>query len=116
VPAKLDHDLLMPQAKPPTPPKTPAPLTSGEERYIMDTVRRYYGADAVVRNWGPDPQRLNRHVEADQDIGLQRHECLGVLMCEIVREQISLESTKRGERIRGNAKLAYRQGVVLGGG
>jgi hypothetical protein len=103
------------QAKPPTPPQAPAPLTSGEERYIVETIRRYYGADAVVRNWGPDPQRLNLHVESDRDIGLERHECLGLLMCEIIREQISLETTRRGERIRGNAKLAYRQGVLLHG-
>jgi hypothetical protein len=104
----------MPQAKLPTPPKTPAPLSSEEERFIVDTVRRYYGAGAVVRNWGPDPRRLDLHVEADRDIGMQRHECLGLLMCELVRDQISLDSTKRGERVRGNAKLAYRQGVILG--
>jgi hypothetical protein len=36
-------------------------------------------------------------------------------MCEIIREQISLETTRRGERIRGNAKLAYHQGVLLHG-
>lgn len=82
----------------------------------MDTVRRYYGTNAVVRNWGPDPRRLNLHVEADQDIGMPHHECLGLLMCEIVRDQISLDSTKRGERVHGSAKLAYRQGVILGRG
>ncbi len=104
----------MPKAEPPSPPQRPAPVSEREERYIMEVVRRYYGADAVVRNWGPDPKRLCLHVESDQDIGLQRDECLGWLMCEINRDQISLDATRRGERIRGSAKLAYRQGVVLG--
>jgi hypothetical protein len=44
---------------------------------------------------------------------MERHDCLGWLMCEIVRDQISLEVTKRGARIRGDAKLAYRQGEIL---
>jgi hypothetical protein len=34
---------------------------------------------------------------------MEQHERLGVLMCDLVREQISLEVTKRGMRIRGNA-------------
>ena len=95
------------------PPKEPASLSEEEERYILKTVRTYYGDDAVVRNWGPDPNRLMLHVESNRDIGLALHECLGLLMCEITRDQISLEATKRGERIRGNAKVAYRQGMVL---
>lgn len=103
----------MPPSRPASPPQTPAPVTEEEARYIVEIVRRYYGANAVVRNWGPDPRRLNLHVEADEDIGLRRDECLGHLMCEINRDQISLDSTRRGDRIWGSAKLAYRQGVVL---
>ncbi|QBX38624.1 hypothetical protein E4M02_10915 [Brevundimonas sp. S30B] len=53
------------------------------------------------------------HVESDKEDSLARHECLGVLMCDIVRDQITLESTKRGQRIWGGAKIAYRQGVIL---
>jgi hypothetical protein len=34
-------------------------------------------------------------------------------MCEINRDYIGLEVTKRGRRIRGNAKIAYRQGQIL---
>lgn len=105
--------LAMPKAKPPIPPKEPAPLSEKEERYILQTVRAFYGDDAVIRNWGPEPSRLMLHVESDRDIGLARDECLGLLMCEIIRDQISLDSTKRGQRIRGSAKVAYRQGVVL---
>ncbi len=80
----------------------------------MDVVRRYYGPTAVVRNWGPDPRRLLLHVESDMEIGSLRYECLGYLMCEINRDYIDLDNTRRGERVRGNAKVAYRQGVVLG--
>ncbi len=34
-------------------------------------------------------------------------------MTRIEREQISLDVTRRGTRIFGDAKLAYRQGVIL---
>ncbi len=34
-------------------------------------------------------------------------------MCEVNRDQISLTATKRGRRIFGDAKLAYRQGEIL---
>lgn len=102
----------MPKAHPPLPLQPPAPLTAEEERYILKTIRAYYGDDAVVRNWGPDPRRLMLHVESDRDIGLDRHECLGLLMCEIIRNQISLEASSPGGRWKRN-KVAYRQGVIL---
>lgn len=95
------------------PPKSPVPMSAEEERYVLATIQTYYGADAVVRNWGPDPNHLMLHVESDREEGLARHECLGVLMCEIVRDQITLVATTRGQRIWGGAKVAYRQGVVL---
>jgi hypothetical protein len=34
-------------------------------------------------------------------------------MCEMARDYISLDVTKRGTRVRGSAKLAYRQGEVI---
>jgi hypothetical protein len=105
----------MPVAKPPMPVSLPAPLSVAEERYVLAAIRKYYGDDAVVRNWGPQPDRLMLHVETDQDIGLLRHECLGLLMCALVRDQIDLIATKRGERIRGSAKIAYRQGIIISG-
>lgn len=103
----------MPVAKPPTPPKQPAPLPPGEADYIRQCVHRYYGDNAVVRTYGPNPRRLELHVETDTEPGLERHECLGLLMCEIDRDYIGLDVTKRGSRIRGNAKIAYRQGQIL---
>ncbi len=73
---------------------------------------RFFEGDAVVRNFGPDPKRLELHVETDADTDMRRYECLGVLLTRIDR-QISLEVTKRGAKARGSAKLAYRQGVIL---
>src|SRR5271170_2449909 len=103
----------MPQARPRMEPLPPAPLSQAEGAYIKQTVRRFYGDDAIIRNYGPDPQRLHLHVETNMEPGMERHECLGLLMCEIVRDQISLEVTKRGSRVRGDAKIAYRQGDVI---
>ncbi|HEV2533316.1 hypothetical protein [Phenylobacterium sp.] len=103
----------MPVARPPAPPQEPAPLKAAEADYIRQCVRKYYGDDAVIRNYGPDPRRLELHVETDMEPGMERHECLGLLMCEINRDYIGLEVTKRGHRIRGNAKIAYRQGQIL---
>lgn len=103
----------MPQARPPTEPKSPASLTSDEAEYIRRIVRRFYGEDAVVRNYGPDPKRLELHIETSVEPGMEQHTCLGLLMCEIERDQISLEVTKRGWRVRGNAKIAYRQGQAI---
>lgn len=103
----------MPQAKPPIAPVPPAPVTAAEKRFIKATIKRFYGADAIVRNFGPDPKRLCLHVEAGKPNGLERYDCLGVLMTRIKRDQISLDITKRGARIFGTAKIAYRQGIVL---
>lgn len=102
----------MPKAHPPLPLEPPAPLSAEEERYILKTIGAYYGDDAVVRNWGPDPHHLMLHVESDRDIGLDRHECLGLLMCEIIRDQISLEASRPSGRWKRH-KVAYRQGVIL---
>jgi hypothetical protein len=103
----------MPVAQPPQIPKSPAPVGAGEAAYIKQCVHKYYGKDAVVRNYRPDPQRLSLHVETDTVPGLERYERLGLIMCVIERDHIGLEVTKRGQRIRGSAKIAYRQGHVL---
>lgn len=103
----------MPAAQPPTPPACPAPIDGVEASFITDTIKRFYGDDAVVRNFGPDPARLALHVETSLDIGMAEYDCLGVLMMRIDRDQISLDVTLRGTRVFGNAKLAYRQGIIL---
>ena len=103
----------MPAAKPQGFPGPPAPLSADEVIFIKDTIKRFYGDDAIVRNFGPDPARLQLHVETSRDIGVARYDCLGVLMIRIDRDQITLEVTRRGTRIYGHAKLAYRHGVAL---
>jgi hypothetical protein len=103
----------MPPAKPASPPVPPTPVSEVEREFITRTIRRFYGDGAVVRNYWQDPARLELHVETDVEPGMERWDCLGHLMTRIEREQIGLEVTKRGDRIRGKAKLAYRQGVVL---
>jgi hypothetical protein len=103
----------MPVARPPADPITPAPVTEEEAAFIKATVRQFYGPEAIVRNYGPLPSRLDLHVEADQFPGIERWECLGVLFTRIDREQITIEVTKRRSRGHGRPKLAYRQGVIL---
>ena len=103
----------MPAAQPPMPPVAPAPVSALEASFITDTIKRFYGDDAIVRNYGPDPARLELHVETSLDIGFAYYDCVGVLMTRIEREQIDLLATRRGTRIFGGAKLAYRQGVIL---
>jgi hypothetical protein len=103
----------MPQAQPPTPPRSPAPLSNAESVLIKGAVTSIFGEDAVVRNCGPDPLELWLHVEAN-DVEEQRvSELLGLLYAKIARDRIVFSSTRRGSRISGIEKIAYRQGVVL---
>jgi hypothetical protein len=103
----------MPQAMPPLAPGTPAELSEAEIALIKAAVVRIFGPDAVVRNWGTDPAKLLLHVEA-QDVREPRvSELLGLLYARIDRERIGVGFTKRGQRISGSEKIAYRQGVVL---
>jgi hypothetical protein len=103
----------MPVARPASDPVPPASLTDDEAAFIKETVQRFYGPGAMVRNYGPLASRLALHVEADKYPGLELYECLGVLFTRIEREQITLEVTNRKGRGYGRPKLAYRQGIVL---
>lgn len=102
----------MPPARSQLAPIAPAPLTTAEADFIIDTVKRFYGQNAVLRNFGSDPTRIDIHVETDRDAGMDKYDCLGVLLTQIERP-ISLEVTRRGTRVRSAAKLAYRQGQIL---
>lgn len=103
----------MPAASPPIPARIPAPLQDEERGFIKEVVERFYGSDAVVRNYGPDPNRLELHVETNAGPDMRKYDCLGVLLTRIDRHRVSLEVTMRGTKARGSAKLAYRQGVIL---
>jgi len=102
----------MPEAKPPLQPVAPWPLSDAEAAFIKETVQRVLGADTVVRNFGSDPTRLDLHVETITTLRLELDECIGHLWCRI-EKPISLIATKRGTRVQGTAKIAYRQGVIL---
>jgi hypothetical protein len=101
----------MPEAHPPLAPAPPASLRVGE----AEVISHYYGADAVIRNWGarPDESFASRGNEPRKaGVGI-RYDCLGALFTRIDRKQIDLIVTKRGWPPSGSAKIAYRQGVVL---
>ena len=103
----------MPKARPPLAPEPPAPLQAGEAEVIKLVICHYYGADAVIRNWGPDPTKLLLHVETSlKKHDWTRYDCLGALFTRIDRKEIDLIVTRRGWP-HGSAKIAYRQGVVL---
>ncbi|WP_156787427.1 hypothetical protein [Erythrobacter sp. SD-21] len=103
----------MPAASPPLPPQKPALLEQHEAKFIRETIKRFYGEDAVIRNYGPDPDSLQLHVEANVGRDMRLYDCLGVLFTRIERPSVSLEITKRGSKIHGSAKIAYRQGVII---
>ena len=103
----------MPQAKPPTPPRSPAALSETEAALIKAAVGRIFGEDAVVRNYGPDPAELRLHVEAEDIQEPRVSELLGLLYARIERDRIGVGFTRRGSRVTGNEKIAYRQGIVL---
>ena len=103
----------MPKASSPLPPQKPTLLEEQEAEFIRETIKRFYGEGAIVRNYGPDPDRLELHVEADVGRDMRLYDCLGVLFTRIKRPSVSLEVTKRGSKIHGPAKIAYRQGVII---
>lgn len=102
----------MPPARTQSTPVDPAPLTNEEATFIRDTMSRFFGPEIVLRNFGSDPTRIAIHVETDREVGMEKYDCMGVLMTRIDRP-ISVDVTRRGTRVYGNAKLAYRQGVIF---
>ncbi|RYF10713.1 MAG: hypothetical protein EOO77_20950 [Oxalobacteraceae bacterium] len=102
----------MPAARPQAAPIAPVPLTGEEARFISETIRRFLGEDVVLRNFSRNPERIAIHVQTDREVGMEKYDCLGVLMTRIDRP-IEVVVTRRGARSRGNAKLAYRQGIII---
>jgi hypothetical protein len=102
----------MPAARPQAAPIAPVPLTEEEARFISETIRRFLGDDVVLRNFSGNPERIAIHVETDREVSMEKYDCLGILMTRIDRP-IGIEVTRRGRRVRGDAKLAYRQGIII---
>lgn len=103
----------MPAARPPLPAEPPAAIAPDEASFIKKTVAQFYGPGVVVRSYSPDPLHLKLHIETDRKAGMEQYDCAGVLLARLEREQIGLVVSQRGEKLRGEVKIAYRQGVVL---
>jgi hypothetical protein len=104
--------LSMSIANPPLPEKEPCALPEGLSHFIRTTVQQFFGNDSIVRNYGTDPEALRLHVETTVDDRLVAYDCLGVLVTRL--DHIPhLEVSVRGTKVRGDAKIAYRQGKVL---
>jgi hypothetical protein len=103
----------MPQAKPPVPLEKPAPIPSEVVAIIKCAVADIYGDDAVIRNYGPDPSKLWLHVEIGKSPGMEEYDLAGQLLAKIDRREIRVTVTKRAARRYGEAKIAYRQGIIL---
>jgi hypothetical protein len=102
----------MPTAKPPTPPQIPCDLSEEMRSFVLMKAREVFGSDAVVRNYGANPNVLQIHIEVAAYESLDREDFLGKLMTRT--DHIPhVELTIRGERPRGAAKIAYRQGVII---
>jgi hypothetical protein len=86
----------MPVAKPPLPKETPAPLDPAEAEFIKATVERFYGPEAVVRSYSPDPANLKIHVETGKEPSMEQYDCAGILYARLNREQIGA----RGDQAR----------------
>lgn len=102
----------MPKAKPALETVPPYPLPAHEVTFIKDTVKRFYG-DAIIRSFGPEKNELHLHIETSSEIGMEFHDCIGILMAEIPRERIAVCATQRGRRPRAQEKIAYRQGEII---
>jgi len=102
----------MPPAKPQTPPQEPCELSSEQASFIRDTACRIFGDDAVVRNFGTDPDALRIHIETGGDDRTVVADFLGALLTRIDHIP-AISTTRRGTKAQGEAKIAYRQGRVL---
>ena len=103
----------MPKASSPLAPQQSHELTAAEVLVIKDTVLEFFGDKSLVRNFGHETKILKIHVETDRDIGMSFHGCLGVLNCKLAKDRIDLVVSIRGKKVRGEAKIAYRQGQIL---
>lgn len=107
-----DYGDTMPAAKPPISAQKPCELQDELTSFIRDWARQFYGADAIVRNYGTDPKSLRIHVETSNRDSLTRYDLLGALLTRLEHTP-HIEITLRGSKARGDAKIAYRQGQII---
>lgn len=102
----------MPTANPPTPAQQPCELSPELADFIRQTANRIFGDKVTIRNYGTDPKALRLHIECAGDPGMAAYDFVGVLMT-MVDHVPHVESTTRGTKPKGDAKIAYRQGTIL---
>lgn len=101
----------MPVAKPAKQPETPADLLPEIKAFIKQAAGKVFGGDVVVRHYGTD-NTWRIHVEIESCAGLDREAFIGILLTQ-ADHLPHVQITKRGTKPRGDAKIAYRQGVIL---
>ena len=102
----------MPVADDPIPPRTPARLPGELAQFVKLSAGRIFGNDAVVRSYGVSQDALRVHVEHSGDTSFGREELIGELVTRL--DHIPhVEITRRGTKVTGDAKIAYRQGYIL---
>ena len=102
----------MPASKGPIPPRTPSPLSLELTSFIREVTKSVFGEDAVVRSYGEDATTLALHVECSCAPTFGRAEMIGQLLTRVDCIP-TVDVTRRGSKVRGNAKIAYRQGYIL---
>ncbi|MBF9150760.1 hypothetical protein [Novosphingobium jiangmenense] len=101
----------MPVASPAQPPETPVELRPEIKSFIKQAAENVFGGDVVVRHYGTD-STWRIHVEIESCAGLDREAFIGILLTQ-ANHFPHVEITKRGSKPKGDAKIAYRQGVIL---
>jgi hypothetical protein len=102
----------MPESKGPLPQRTPARLPEELAVFVRDAAQSVFGKDAVVRSFGEDVSRLEIHVECSCKPASALAELIGQLLTRL-DHMPSIAMTRRGTRVSGKARIAYRDGLIL---
>jgi hypothetical protein len=101
----------MPIASQAQKPKTPADLSAETLAFIKSACEQVFGSEIGVRHYGTD-FRWQIHVEVRSCKGLERETLIGLLATR-ADHMPHVEITERSTKPKGDAKIAYRQGVFL---
>jgi hypothetical protein len=80
--------------------------------FVREAAKAVFGEDAVVRSFGEDAAKLELHVECSCKPTYGLAEMIGQLLTRL-DHMPSIEVTRRGSRVIGIAKIAYRDGIIL---
>lgn len=86
-------------------------LPSEIKAFIKRAAEQVFGSDVIVRHYGTD-NHWRIHLEVASCAGLNREAFIGILLTQA--DHIPhVEITVRRTKPKGDAKIAYRQGVIL---